>query len=130
MPRSLNTLIVGIFDRKQGVFFMEGMWTRFFPAVRKVRELIHSGAVGNIKTVLVDFGYKCPRDIDRLYDPKLGGGSLMDIGEFWVGETKGRAKTEERAREREQNCTHHHVSDSQCLQECTASALCRWRMAT
>lgn len=34
--------------RSRGVFFMEAVWTRFFPLSIKVRELITSGAIGNV----------------------------------------------------------------------------------
>ena len=32
----------------QNLFLMEGMWTRFFPAVRKARQLIKEGAIGKV----------------------------------------------------------------------------------
>ncbi len=34
--------------RAKGVFFMEAVWTRYFPISIKVRELIASGAIGNV----------------------------------------------------------------------------------
>ena len=33
--------------REKNVFLMEAMWSRFFPAMVKVRELISSGAIAN-----------------------------------------------------------------------------------
>ena len=51
-PITLNypdTLELVELARKKGLFLMEAMWTRFFPAVRKTRELIASGNIGTVK---------------------------------------------------------------------------------
>ena len=48
------------------------MWTRFFPAVLKMKELIASGTIGDVKLVQVSFGVQPPKRIDRLYNPTLG----------------------------------------------------------
>lgn len=34
--------------KAKGVFFMEAVWTRYFPLSIKVRELITSGAIGTV----------------------------------------------------------------------------------
>lgn len=34
--------------RAKGVFFMEAVWTRYFPLSIQVRDLIKSGAIGNV----------------------------------------------------------------------------------
>lgn len=34
--------------RSKNLFFMEAVWTRYFPLSIKVRELITSGAIGNV----------------------------------------------------------------------------------
>ncbi len=67
--------------RKNDVFLMEALWTFFIPAVEKALELIHSGAIGTVHTVKSDFGFTTPfNPTSRLFDKKLGGGSLLDIG--------------------------------------------------
>jgi len=48
------------------------MWTRFFPAVLKLQELITEGTIGDVKLVKADFCMQPPGRIDRLYDPALG----------------------------------------------------------
>jgi hypothetical protein len=57
------------------------MWTRFFPAVKKARELIAAGAIGEPVLFQADFGF-CgnPKTQDRVFNPALGGGALLDIG--------------------------------------------------
>lgn len=71
--------------RAKGVFLMEAMWTRFLPGLAKVRELIAAGAIGEPRMISADFGFRAPFDpASRLFDPWLGGGSLLDVGVYCV----------------------------------------------
>lgn len=71
--------------RNKGVFLMEALWTRFLPHYLKVKEMIASGEIGEIKGVLANFGFKPADPVpQRLFDPALGGGSLLDIGIYTV----------------------------------------------
>jgi predicted dehydrogenase len=67
--------------RNNNTFLMEAMWTRFMPATLKVLELIKEGKVGEVKCICADFGDNFPYDpTSRVYDLKLGAGSILDIG--------------------------------------------------
>ncbi|KAJ5915448.1 hypothetical protein N7466_011381 [Penicillium verhagenii] len=73
--------------REKGVFVMEGLWTRFFPLVEKVRDLLHGEKIiGEISRVFADFSLDMPlQDLpatSRLRDARLGAGSLLDIGVY------------------------------------------------
>lgn len=71
--------------RKNNVFFMEAMWTCFFPLLREVITLVNTGKLGRISLVKADFCFKAKTDFqDRLYNPKLGGGSLLDTGVYVI----------------------------------------------
>lgn len=74
--------------RANGVFAMEAMWTRFQPAVVRVRELIAQGAIGEVRSVRADLGLVVPFDpVHRLWDLTQGGGALLDLGVYpvsWV----------------------------------------------
>ena len=71
--------------RAKKVFLMEALWTRFLPHYLKVREMISEGKLGELKGVLANFGFKPPEPVSpRLYEPALGGGSLLDIGIYPV----------------------------------------------
>jgi len=62
-------------------FYMEAMWSRFNTAIRQVLDSDLRQALGEIKYVNSDFCFKANYDPgSRLFDPKLGGGSLLDIG--------------------------------------------------
>ena len=72
-------------SRETGVFAMEAMWTRFQPAVVRLRELIADGAIGEVRSVQADLGVQRDFDpTDRLFAPELGGGALLDLGVYVV----------------------------------------------
>jgi predicted dehydrogenase len=64
---------------------MEAMWTRFNPLVRRLRRLVKDGAIGEIHSIHADFGVRFAFDPEhRLWNPALGGGSLLDLGVYPV----------------------------------------------
>jgi predicted dehydrogenase len=64
---------------------MEALWTKFLPHYNKMQEMIHSGMIGEIKSVLVNFGFKPASPVpQRLFDPALAGGTMLDIGIYNV----------------------------------------------
>lgn len=66
-------------------FYMEAVWTRFMPLLKKVRELIDGGAIGEIQTLQASFGIDVPLAPEhRLYDSKLAGGALLDVGIYTI----------------------------------------------
>jgi predicted dehydrogenase len=66
-------------------FAMEAMWTRFQPAIVKLRELIADGAIGEVRAVQADLGVKRGFDpTNRLFDPAQGGGAMLDLGVYVV----------------------------------------------
>lgn len=67
--------------KESGKYLMEGMWTYFLPAICKIEEWIKSDKIGKVKHIKSDFGFVAPfNPSGRLFDPKLGGGSLLDVG--------------------------------------------------
>lgn len=66
-----------------GVLVMEAMWTRFLPQTDVLGQMLADGALGEITTVLADHGQWFPNDpSDRLFDPHLAGGALLDLGVY------------------------------------------------
>jgi len=62
-------------------FFMEAMWSRFMPSLRKAQAWIQAGLIGELRHIRADFGYQAPTRLDRrAFNKELGGGSLLDIG--------------------------------------------------
>jgi predicted dehydrogenase len=69
--------------REKQLFFMEAMWMRCNPLIRRVQQLVHSGAVGTVRQVRADLGFVVDKPpTDRLLDPALGGGTLLDMGVY------------------------------------------------
>ena len=68
---------------KEGVFLMEGMWISHLPLLKKLRELLDSGIIGEVKHVRADYGFtsKGARRT-RKFDSALGGGALLDVGVY------------------------------------------------
>ena len=67
--------------RAKGLFVMEAMWTRFLPAILEVKRLVDAGEIGDIIEIDADFCFESGADSsDRLFDPALGGGALLDVG--------------------------------------------------
>src|SRR5699024_5374089 len=71
--------------RVHEVFVMEAMWTRFQPAVRRAKQLIADGAIGQVGAVTADLGVRRELDVtDRMFALELGGGALLDLGVYVV----------------------------------------------
>jgi predicted dehydrogenase len=71
--------------RERGVFCMEAMWTRFLPPLVRVRELVAAGEVGEPLLVQADLGaFRAFDPTSRLFDPRLGGGAVLDLGVYVV----------------------------------------------
>jgi predicted dehydrogenase len=71
--------------RDKKVFLMEAVWTKFLQPYKKVQEMINNGTLGEVKSMLLNFGFKAPPDApQRLLDPALGGGTILDIGIYNV----------------------------------------------
>lgn len=66
---------------EKGVFLMEALWTRFFPAIHQMQTWIKEGRIGAVRRIKADFSFKAAFDPKgRLFDPALAGGALLDLG--------------------------------------------------
>jgi predicted dehydrogenase len=64
-----------------GVVLVEAMMYRFQPQTEALRQLLASGSIGTPLQVDVSCAFTTPYDPDdRLFDPKLGGGAILDVG--------------------------------------------------
>jgi dihydrodiol dehydrogenase / D-xylose 1-dehydrogenase (NADP) len=77
--------------KERDLFIMEGMWTRFFPAVQKARELMLGTAteepvLGEIAKVYSDFNFYAPDHevypTSFFYNRKLGGGAALVVAPY------------------------------------------------
>ncbi|OLN83727.1 putative oxidoreductase C513.06c-like protein 1 [Colletotrichum chlorophyti] len=84
--------------KEKNLFFLEGVWTRFFPLSIKIRDLVSSGAIGHVHRVTADLSRANSADIlgstkldyddsHRMVNPHLAGGVLLGLGIYsltWV----------------------------------------------
>src|SRR3954453_16284677 len=69
--------------RAENLFLMEAMWMRCNPLVRRLQQLVAAGRFGEVRQVQADIGFVVDRPpTDRLLDPVLGGGALLDMGVY------------------------------------------------
>ncbi|KAF2790794.1 NAD(P)-binding protein, partial [Melanomma pulvis-pyrius CBS 109.77] len=79
-------ILMGVARRKK-VFFMEAVWTRFFPAAGEIREVVAGGGLGVVKRVWADLSFW--NDVEaqfgtghRMVNMDLAGGVLLDLGMY------------------------------------------------
>ena len=84
-PVTTNYLdVVKVFEvlNKSNVFFLEGFAYRIHPQTNFVINKINEGEIGEVITIDSTFGFS-HRKLDpqsRLFNPKLGGGAILDVG--------------------------------------------------
>lgn len=66
--------------RENGVFFMEAVWTRFFPALQQAKAWVDAGRIGTPRSIRASFFINNGDDSKWRWDPASCGGSLMDLG--------------------------------------------------
>ena len=72
--------VIALAHRKQ-VFLMEAMWTRFLPIMKKLRDLLAQGVIGDIRHFMADLGSPAPFDPhSRIFNSELGGGAMLQRG--------------------------------------------------
>ena len=69
--------------RANGLFVLEGMWSRFLPHYDVIHQAVHDGLIGEVTTVFADHGqHLYPDGPDRLAAPDLAGGALLDLAVY------------------------------------------------
>ena len=66
--------------KRTGKVMAEAFMYRHHPQTLKAKELVESGAIGEALLVRASFTFNLTRTVDVRLDPRLGGGSLWDVG--------------------------------------------------
>lgn len=70
---------------ERGLLAMEAMWTRYLPHMIRIREIVASGVLGEIRALTADHTQLITSDpAHRLNALELGGGALLDLGIYPV----------------------------------------------
>ena len=64
---------------QKGLLITEAVWTRYMPFVKTLRALLDDGAIGKPCSLEACFGFELSWH-ERLVDPALAGGALLDMG--------------------------------------------------
>lgn len=71
--------------KKNNVFLMEALWTRYLPIYKVVKSWLDEGVIGDIKLLNSTFGFAFEKDLeDRKFNHSLAGGTLLDLGVYNV----------------------------------------------
>ena len=90
-----------VFDEagRRGLFAMEAMWSRFLPHYTTMRQILDSGDLGEVRSIVGVNAQSLDMDPEwRMMNPALGGGALLDLGIYplslihWLWGTPDRVK--------------------------------------
>ncbi|MCR5099606.1 MAG: Gfo/Idh/MocA family oxidoreductase [Lachnospiraceae bacterium] len=70
-------------SEENGVYVAEAIWTRYMPSRKLIDDMIASGIIGEAKMLTANLSYKID-DKERILDPKLAGGALLDVGVYGI----------------------------------------------
>jgi predicted dehydrogenase len=87
-PLAMNTKQVKEMQalaKQNKVFFMEALWTDFMPGLQLLKDIQKNNTYGNIRNLKAEFCFEPEfNENSRLFNKKLGGGALLDIGIYPV----------------------------------------------
>ena len=72
--RSITTLA-----KEKNLLLTEAIWPRYMPMARTIKDFVNSGKIGRIHSLTCNLGYHIAH-IERIQDPALAGGALLDVG--------------------------------------------------
>lgn len=67
--------------RKKKLLLAEAIWTRYMPSRKMIDEIISSGVIGQPFSLTANLGYAMAQK-ERLQNPELAGGALLDVGVY------------------------------------------------
>lgn len=104
--------------KKNNLFLMEAVWTRYFPSSIAIRSMIEKGEIGEVLRVFADnsFGLDVEKEFGtehRMTNLDLAGGALLDLGIYsltWVFQTLYHTLPQEKRQKPEVHATmtHYH----------------------
>ena len=68
-------------SRQKGLLLAEAFWPRYMPSRKMIADLIAQGMIGEVQSVVADFGAPLSH-VERLCKPELAGGALLDLGVY------------------------------------------------
>ncbi len=69
------------YAKECNLLLTEAMWTRYMPIMTKLKEVISSQVIGEPTMLTANLGYNISNK-ERINEPSLGGGALLDLGVY------------------------------------------------
>ncbi|MDO4273739.1 MAG: Gfo/Idh/MocA family oxidoreductase [Eubacteriales bacterium] len=69
--------------KEKKLLITEAIWTRYMPSRKMINDIIASGVIGEVTSLTANLGYEL-KDVKRIWDPKLAGGALLDVGVYLI----------------------------------------------
>ena len=67
--------------KEKKLLLTEAIWTRYMPMRKTLDEVIASGMIGKVTSLTANLGYALGA-VERLQEPSLAGGALLDLGVY------------------------------------------------
>ena len=67
--------------KSKNLLITEAIWPRYMPSRKMINDLLAAGKIGTPNMLTANLGYLVA-DRDRIKDPKLAGGALLDLGVY------------------------------------------------
>lgn len=68
-------------SQTKGLLLAEAIWTRYMPSRKMIDDLVASGVIGKVTSLTANLGYVLDH-VDRMQNPELAGGALLDLGVY------------------------------------------------
>ena len=72
--------LVALSEEKH-LLLAEAIWTRYMPSRKMIDEVVESGVIGQVTSLTANLGYPLAQ-VERLQNPELAGGALLDLGVY------------------------------------------------
>lgn len=73
--------IVAEYAKEHGIYVAEAIWTRYMPSRKLINDVLESGVIGTPSVLTANLSYIIG-DKDRIINPALAGGALLDVGVY------------------------------------------------
>ncbi len=71
------------YSEEHRIFVTEAIWTRYMPSRKMIKDVIESGAIGEVRALTANLCYD-NSSRRRINDPALAGGALLDVGVYGI----------------------------------------------
>lgn len=69
--------------KEKKLLLTEAIWTRYMPSRKIIDDVIASGIIGEVTSLTANLGYEIS-EVERIRNPKLAGGALLDLGVYVI----------------------------------------------